>query len=183
MSNQVILWSMLILPWLTLFFMPKEDIKRWMPAALFVMVTNTLIVDVGVNWKVWETRENVYPLSEMISFVYGALPIGAMWILKYTYGRFWLYAAVQTAGGLVLILLVQPLLHRRGIFVYLDENALAGIGAFVTTVVHYISVYLYQMWQDGILIRSKRTGLSANVQPAAAKPLDKDEQDKYPGHE
>ncbi|GMA98413.1 hypothetical protein [Pelosinus sp. IPA-1] len=180
MSNQIILWSMLILPWLTLFFMPREEIKRWMPAALFVIVTNTLIVDVGVTWKVWETRENVYPLSEMISFVYGALPIGAMWILKYTYGRFWSYAIVQIIGSLLLILLVQPLLHRRGIFVWLDENALAGIGAFTTTVVHLISVYIYQMWQDGILFSSERINISPNLQPTAAKPLDKNEQDKNP---
>ncbi len=34
MSNQILLWSVLILPWLTLFFMKKEDIKRLMPASL-----------------------------------------------------------------------------------------------------------------------------------------------------
>jgi hypothetical protein len=179
-SNQVILWSMLLLPWVTLFFMPREDIKRWMPAALFVIVTNTLIVDVGVTWKIWETHENTYPLNEMISFVYGALPIGAMWILKYTYGRFWLYTAAQILGSLVLILLVQPILHKRGIFVWIDEDALAGIGAFTTTVVHFLSVYIYQMWQDDILLRSKRTSLSPSLQPAAAKPLDQNEQDKNP---
>lgn len=166
MSNQVIVWSMLILPWLTLFFMPREDIKRWMPAALFVMVTNTIIVDVGVTWKIWETRENIYPLNEMISFVYGALPIGAMWILKYTYGRFWLYAVVQLAGSLVFILLVQSWLHRRGILVWIDENAFAGIGAFATTLTQLILVYIYQMWQESVF--------------AAAKPLDPNEPDNDP---
>jgi len=29
MSNQLILWGMLTAPWLTLFFMKKEDIKRY----------------------------------------------------------------------------------------------------------------------------------------------------------
>jgi hypothetical protein len=168
---------MLIVPWITLFFMPKEEIKRWMPAALFVMVTNTIIVDVGVTWKVWETHQNVYPLSEMISFVYGALPIGAMWILKFTYGRFWLYAVVQVIFSLVFILLVQPFLHRRGIFVWVDADALAGIGAFTTTVVHLISLYLYQMWQDEALVAAERSTVSSKLQPAAAKPLGQDEQD------
>lgn len=170
---------MLVLPWLTLFFMPREDMKRWMPAALFVMVTNTLIVETGVTWKVWETHQNTYPLSEMISYVYGTLPVGAMWILKYTYGRFWLYTAVQTVGGLVLIMVVQPILHRRGIFVWLDENALSGIGAFTTTVVHSLSVYLYQMWQESIFARSERPGFSASLQPAAAKPLHGDKQKNH----
>ena len=178
MSNQIILWGMLILPWLTLFLMPGEDRKRWMPAALFVMVANTLIIETGVTWQVWETRENLYPLSEMISYVYGALPIGAMWILKYTYGRFWLYSAVQIAGGLILIFLVHPLLHQRGIFVWLDENALSGIGAFATTFIHLISVYLYQMWQEGIFVRLESTNLRDNYYPVLAKPLSKDEEDK-----
>lgn len=144
-----------------------------MPAALFVMVTNTIIVDVGVTWQIWETHENAYPLSEMISFVYGALPVGAMWILKYTYGRFWLYMAAQTLGGLVLVLAVQPFLQMRGIFVYVDKNhALAGIGAFATTVVHSLSVYLYQIWQDEVIIPSARRKAIANLQFAAAKPLE-----------
>ena len=82
-------------------FDAKNDIKRWMPAALFVIATNTLIIDVGVTLKLWETRENVFPLNEMISYVYGALPVGAMWILKYTYGRFWSYVAAQTMGSLL----------------------------------------------------------------------------------
>ncbi len=174
MSNQAILWSMLILPWLTLFFMPKKDIKRWMPAALFVIATSTIIIDAGVTWKIWETRENTYPLNEMLSYTYGTLPVGAMWILRFTYGRFWWYAAVQTVFSLVLILLVQPLLHRRGIFVWVDSDALAGIGAFTTTVVHFLSLYLYQMWQDGIFVRSEKASFSADLQPAAAKPLPKD---------
>ncbi|VBB07271.1 Hypothetical protein LUCI_2515 [Lucifera butyrica] len=171
-SNQAILWSMLVVPWLTLFFMKRQEIKHWMPAALFVIATNTIIVDVGVTWHIWETHENVYPLSEMISFVYGALPVGAMWILKYTYGRFWLYTAVQLAGSLVLIWLVQPLLHIRGIFVYVDHNnALAGIGAFATTVVHLLLVYLYQMWQDEGLVPAEPQKSIAGLQPVAAKPL------------
>jgi hypothetical protein len=169
---------MLFLPWLTLFLMSKEDIKRWMPAALFVIATNTLIIDAGVTLKLWETRENVYPLSEMISYVYGALPVGAMWILKYTYGRFLLYAAAQIMGSLVLIFLVQPLLHRREIFVWLDKDMFAGIGAFTITLVHFISVYLYQMWQESVFVRSGRTEFSANLHPAVAKPLPKEQGEK-----
>ena len=175
MSNQAIVWSMLIPPWLTLFFMKREEIKRWMPAALFVMVTTTIIHEVGFTWGIWETYENTYPLGHMISFTYGALPVGSMWILKYTYGRFWLYTAVQLGGSLMLVFVVQPWLHIRGIFVYIDHNnVLAGIGAFSTTVVHFLLVYLYQMWQDEGLVLPERKRFSENLQPAVAKPLPHD---------
>lgn len=172
MSNQTILWGMLILPWLTLFFMPKEDIKKWMPAALFVMVSSTLIIDGGVGLKLFEIRENIYPFNEMISYIYGALPIGSMWILKYTYGRLWLYTAIQLVGSFILMFLVQPWLHRRGILVWLDETDLGGMGAFITTLVHLISVYGYQVWQDSAFVQTERIATASFLQPAAAKPLE-----------
>ncbi len=178
MSNQTFLWGMLILPWLTLFFMPKTDIKKWMPAALFVIATNTIIIDAGVTLKLWETRENIYPLNEMISYVYGALPIGAMWILKYTYGRFWLYTAVQIMGSFVLIFWVQPLLHRREIFVWLDNDMFAGFGAFAITVIHLLSVYLYQMWQESVFVHSERPVSASHLQPVMAKPLPEEQSEK-----
>jgi hypothetical protein len=49
MSNQVLLWSMLILPWLTLFFMSTENIKKWTPVALFSALTSVLAVELGEN--------------------------------------------------------------------------------------------------------------------------------------
>lgn len=178
MSNQTILWGMLFLPWLTLFLMPKKDIKRWMPAALFVIVTNTIIIDAGVTFKLWETRENIFPLNEMISYVYGALPVGSMWILKYTYGRFLWYTAAQIIGSFVLIFLVQPLLHRREIFVWLNQDMFAGFGAFVLTVIHLIAVYLYQRWQESVFVPAERTESSPHLQPAAARPLPEEQAEK-----
>jgi hypothetical protein len=36
-TNQVMLWGMLIVPLLTLFFMPREDLKRFMPVAFLAI--------------------------------------------------------------------------------------------------------------------------------------------------
>jgi tellurite resistance protein TehA-like permease len=64
MSNQALLWSILILPWLTLFFMPNDSIKRWMPVALFSALTSVLAVELGENlgWFVY----GVAPLSNTL---------------------------------------------------------------------------------------------------------------------
>lgn len=72
----------------------------------------------------------------------------------------------------------MPLFHQRGIFVWLNENALSGIGAFATTVAHLISVYLCQMWQEGIFVRPERTNSWEKFLPVLAKPLSRDEKDK-----
>ncbi|EMS73793.1 hypothetical protein [Ruminiclostridium cellobioparum] len=153
MTNQVIVWSMLILPWLSLFFMKKEEIRRWMPVALFTMVTNTIIIDIGVGLKLWETRVNIFPLDQMISFVYGVLPIAAMWIFKFTYGRFWLYFVIEILLSTLFIRVIHPWLHRRGIFIWLNQDFLKGIWIYVMTITHYLLIYLYGMWQDGKFAR------------------------------
>lgn len=159
MSNQVILWSMLILPWFTLFFMKKEDIKRWMPMALFTMVTNTIIIDSGVGLNIFQIHENTYPLKEMISYNYGVLPVGTMWIFKYTYGKFWLCAFIELIFSIVFIRIIHPFLHHRDILVWTNPTAIGGFGAFVTTAIHFICIYLYQMWQESVFALTNKNKL------------------------
>lgn len=47
MTNQVFSWALFVIPWLTLFFMIREDIKHYMPVAIFASVITTIIHDVG----------------------------------------------------------------------------------------------------------------------------------------
>jgi hypothetical protein len=68
MSNQVILWSMLIVPLMTLIFMPREDIKRYMPAGLLVTLTSILAYDIGISYGCWALRETTYPLAVIPTF-------------------------------------------------------------------------------------------------------------------
>ncbi len=86
-SNQFILWSLLIVPWLSLLFLPLKDIRRFMPAALFTALTNIIIVDMGVSWSWWTVKENIYPLNEILPLAFAFL-VAEIWILKYTYGKF-----------------------------------------------------------------------------------------------
>lgn len=67
MSNQVILWSMALLPWLTLFLMKRDDIKRFMPVALFGSITSIMIGDIGGTLKLWAFKESASPLNHIFT--------------------------------------------------------------------------------------------------------------------
>lgn len=177
MSNQVLLWGMLVIPWLTLFFMPKKDRKRWMPAALFIIVTSTIIQDAGLTMKMFEMRENVIPFRDQLPMAYGLMPVATMWILQYTYGRFWLYALLELILGFVFAYALLPWLSLRGTQVWIKATALS---TFLPSIPHFIAIYLFQMWQEGIFVRSEKGTASTNLQPAAAKPVDqgRDEEKK-----
>jgi len=87
MSNQTLLWGTLILPWLSLLFMKKENIKRFLPAGLLAAFISIFVCDIGVRTGWWVFRETTYPLGLLSSYVYGLFPILPMWILNFTYGR------------------------------------------------------------------------------------------------
>ena len=134
MSNQIILWSMLILPWLTIFFMKKEEIKRFMPAALFTIVTTVLIFDIGITLKMWVVKENIYPLNEMLPFVFGLLPVSTLWFLKFLYRRFLLYFILQLVFSIGFAYVMQPWLNTRGIWVRIKVTSFL---AFLPTIPHF----------------------------------------------
>ncbi|SMC86699.1 hypothetical protein [Sporomusa malonica] len=176
MSNQVILWGSLVVPWLTLFFMPKEDIKRYLPAGLVATLLCIVVTEVGITKGWWLIRETTYPLAVMPTYTYGAYPVAAMWSLKFTYGRVWLFVAAEIVMNNVLAFIIYPWLARKGIKDFDADDA--GYIVFIFASVIAVIVYVFQMWQDGVFARSERTSFSGNLQPAASKPLSQENNDK-----
>ncbi|MBP2636792.1 MAG: hypothetical protein H6Q72_2699 [Firmicutes bacterium] len=175
MSNQVVLWSMIIVPWLTLFFMKKEEIKRFMPVALFSVITSIVIVEVGQTLGWWIVRETAYPLKT-VSYLFGLNPVMTIWLFHFLYGRFWRYVAIDLIlnFGFVFLFLVH-FIASRGITQRLDITPLQNV---LLSTLHGVLLYGYQMWQEGVLVRSKRTNVSAIMQPVLAKPIPQNEEDE-----
>ncbi|WP_371380892.1 hypothetical protein [Sporomusa aerivorans] len=172
MSNQVILWSMLIVPWLTLFFMPKENIKYFMPVAIFSALTSILVVEAGESLGWFTYGEEIFLLRTHSYIIFGLNIITTIWLLHFTYGKFWIYLAIDIVLNFAFIYLVHVyFLGNRGLF---QE---VGISPFLNasiTTLDGVLVYGYQMWQEGIFVRSEKNSYRANLQPAAAKPLHED---------
>lgn len=145
MSNQVILYSLLILPWLTLFFMKKKDIKRFMPVALLNSVLSMLIVQSGETLKWWAVKETIFPLRSLPHLI-GLNPVSVMWIFKFTFGRFWLFMAVELVLNLLFAYFFYDFFLRiRGIVEFVNP-----LLVFITTTIHGILLYLYFRWQESI---------------------------------
>lgn len=172
-SNQFLLWGTLLIPWLTLFFMPKEDIKRYMSVGFLSTILCIIVTETGIRYGWWAILETTYPLAVIPTYTYGFFPIAPMWLLKYTYGRFGVYLAVDTILNIVFAFIVLPWFGSRGM---IDFDG--GIQVFIFESVIAVIMYIFPIWQEGIFVRSERICFSSNLQPAAAKPLDQDEQDK-----
>jgi hypothetical protein len=153
MNNQIILWALAIVPWLPMFFMSKENLKRFMPTALLSVVLSLLVVQIGEVLEWWVFKEYAYPLRSP-SYVYSLNPIITILIFRYTYRRFWLFILIEAVANLgFAYLYIGYFLTIRGIVQYLKFGP---IHVFIITTVMGIMLYLYQMWQEGIFIRSNK---------------------------
>ena len=174
MSNQTFLWASFIIPWLTLFFMKREDIKRFIPVALFTALLSLIIGEIAGSLRFWEAGETVFPFKATHPTVIGALPVVTMWIFKFTYGRFWVYLVTNAILDLGFAFVFFPWLVLRGMMAFLSSSLIVYLLNWVTQIV----IYGYQIWQEGIFLGADKTSSSHNFQPAMAKLLDEDCEDK-----
>lgn len=171
MSNRIVVWSLLILPWFSLFLMKKKEIRRFMPLALFTMVVTSIVIEAGTSLNLWQTRITTYPLNQTLSYVYGLAPVVAIWIFKYTYGRFWSYMVADAVFNLGFAFFFTPWLAGRGVKVLITSRW----SVFLIVTGLSVALYLYQMWQENAW--ADRRASSFELQPARKQlpPRDKEE--------
>lgn len=185
MSNQTLLGLVLILPWLTLFFMRKDEIKRFMPVALFTIITANIITEVGETFNLWVVKETIFPLSHTLTYELSLVPVLTMWLFKFTYGRFWRFIFADAIINIGFIYILMSFISARGIYEEFPSQPL-GLTNFLTVAIHGpllptihgALLYVYQMWQEDALVPAMKKLFSPQLQTAATKPIYKDEDDK-----
>lgn len=174
MSNQTLLWASFVFSWLSVLFLKKAELKRYMPVALFGALTATIVVEAGVTFNWWITKETVLPFVNMPIFIYGSFLVGIIWIFRYTYKRFWLFLATNAVIDLILTFPLNNWLVDRGV---LEMQNISNFQLLLVAIGSAITLYWYQLWQEGEASPFKNLNFSPNVQPVASKPL-KDNEDQ-----
>jgi hypothetical protein len=174
MSNQVLLWASFVISWLSVIFLQKAELKRYMPVALFGALISTIVVEAGVTLNWWVTKETVFPFINMPIFIYGSFLVGIIWIFKYTYNRFWLFLAINAVIDLILTFPLNNLLVNRGI---LQMQNISNFQLFLVATGSAVLLYWYQLWQEGDASPFKKLSISSSLQPAANKPLEDNKDD------
>nr|WP_092067466.1 hypothetical protein [Dendrosporobacter quercicolus]NSL46604.1 hypothetical protein [Dendrosporobacter quercicolus DSM 1736]SDL57135.1 hypothetical protein SAMN04488502_101237 [Dendrosporobacter quercicolus] len=167
MSNQTILWASVILPWLSIFFLKKEDLKRYMPVALFGSLITTFFMEIGISLGWWVPHENIFPLINMPPISYSAYLVGIIWIFKFTYGNFLKYLAANVLIDLVLSFFILSWFSRRGIV----DIHISDLQMLLLSTIIAFFLYAYQCWQESDMAIKCTPAL----QPSANKHLDEKE--------
>lgn len=152
---QLFLWSGLIIPWLSLFFIDKHSIKRYMPVAIFVSLLLTILYEIAYTYKWWLLKQYIVPWGYItnISFVYGAFLVGTIWIFRFTYHNFWLYSITNIIVDALFAFGLLQLTEKLGIDQFIN---LPKYGAYLIMLALSLVIYVYQKWQEEIMIHSEK---------------------------
>ncbi|GAE30385.1 hypothetical protein [Halalkalibacter hemicellulosilyticus] len=89
MFVELFLWALVIGSWFTLLLLKKEDIKRYMPAALLASYLMIIYNIFASNRSHWEIHYPIIPALDplFISGVFGVFPVITIWVFYFTYRR------------------------------------------------------------------------------------------------
>ncbi|MFP3727607.1 hypothetical protein [Priestia filamentosa] len=142
---QIILWLLLVGPWFLLPLFNKERIKRFMPVGLFAALVLTVVFQIAEKLDWWIIKENIFFLTNITPFVYGAFLVGTVIIFYLSYPSFIFYMVLNLLFDLFQAFVVHPIFEWTEIY---KVNHINSIGLFFLMISIAILIYLYQKWQD-----------------------------------
>ncbi|CAM3540629.1 hypothetical protein [Marinicrinis lubricantis] len=152
MFATALMWGMLVIPWISLFFLKPASIRRFMPVSILGALLVTIVFEIAHAFHWWTLMDKaiIVPWGYITNtaYVYGFFLIGTLWIFKLTYHRFWLFvlANLLVDGGFQFGL--DPLFERAGFY---QLERISHWQTFLVMSGIALLLYLYQMWQEGSL--------------------------------
>jgi hypothetical protein len=104
--------ALLLVPWLTVPFLGKQNFKKYLPAALFSCFFTKVLDMTGQRRKWWRYYKGIGPIDSMNFFNFGPYLVISMWFLRMTYGKFPLYLILNTISHVVYIFIAEKPLKR-----------------------------------------------------------------------
>ncbi|WP_245948167.1 hypothetical protein [Paenibacillus sambharensis] len=149
--KESVLWALLVFPLLSLFFLERSELRRFLPVAWFVTVINSLVYQAAHHFTWWEEQglfgwDNIVP----VPWVYSAYLVATIWIFKFTYGRFLIYLVVNVILDGIYSFAWYPIQQKIGLA---GTGGLPAYIPYLMMLAVAVLIYLYQMWQEDDLAK------------------------------
>jgi hypothetical protein len=114
--RKLLLVVTMLLPWLSIPFIGKNAIKRFSLTGVFICLVFGFQCVVAEKRGWWRVYQRLFPsgMAE-IPFIVGPFFVGALWILKYTYGKFLRYTFLNLGVDTFHIYIFVSWLKKMGI--------------------------------------------------------------------
>lgn len=105
----------LILPWLTVPFMGKRNILRFLPVASFINLFLSVFCLISNRKKWWKTKNPLSPGPVDFTYILGPYFVATLWIFKLTFGNFPKYLITNMVLNIFNAFLLPPIGRKFGI--------------------------------------------------------------------
>ena len=105
--------AMVLLSWLSLSFLGKRHIKRFLPATALVVILEALNVQIGKKqkWWVFFNKPKSYVSGEL-PFNIGPFFVFSMWILKWGYGNLKWFLLLNAITHTFFVLILMKIMKK-----------------------------------------------------------------------
>jgi hypothetical protein len=152
---KLILWLMLIIPWLSLIFINKHSLRRFMPVAILASLLITVILEMGYVYDWWTIIGKIAPWEQFITIplTYGVFLVGTIWIFHFTFDKSFLVYILTNAliDAFYAFVFLNMLIYFR---VY-ELERMGNFGIFMLIFPLAFIIYAYQRWQDKIMKKNE----------------------------
>ncbi|MCK8487042.1 hypothetical protein M0651_07660 [Paenibacillus sp. MBLB2552] len=131
--------------------MKKEDIKRFMPVAIFATFLMILYNVYAFNQKHWEIHTVIFPALRPLfaSLILGGFPVIVLWIFRFTYRKFWVYLLTNIILDFMFAVFPVHFIFQDVLGIYTLIN-IASWERWLLFVAEAVIIYGYFKWQDQI---------------------------------
>ncbi|GIN37436.1 hypothetical protein J19TS1_03850 [Heyndrickxia oleronia] len=135
-----------LLSWLTIFFIPKKTVKRYLPAstmsALLVMTT----VFIGTHFKSWKVKgDSKTRIYNILSVILGPFAVGTLWIFRLTFGKFWLFIVTNFIQNLIY---AYPILNFLEKIKFIKYVKFTRVHHLIASMSFAIIIYCFQSFLE-----------------------------------
>ena len=158
-KSRLILIVMVLLSWSSLLFLGRQDLKKYLPAALFIGFVTKITHKIAQKRKWWRFEESIHPkISGEDTWAWGLFFPTTLWILKLSFGRIWSYITYNFVLHTSFVYLLLSLLKRLKI---VSLVKLSKRQYLLVLFCREILLYLFQFSKEYIE-RKKPHGASVN---------------------
>jgi hypothetical protein len=143
---QVLLWILLLAPWLLLIPLDKKRVKRFLSAAFFTIFLTSINWQIAKVYNWWTIKENLFFLTDISAFNYGLLPVATILVFYFTYPNLLLFVGANIAMEAFQAFIISPFIFERvGLY---EMNRMSNFGLLLLEFSTVPIIYVYQRWYD-----------------------------------
>jgi len=145
---------MMLLPWVTVFFIPKKSFYQFLPVTLFSTIFLLIEGLFSIEYRWWKVKSGIPGMiHNALSFILGPYFIGNILIFHFTYKKFWLYALINLIMDLLIAYPLNYFFQKQGF--YKLKNAKPSF-LFITSYIYSLINYGFQKLLEKNIYREQK---------------------------